>query len=327
MIIVTGGAGFIGSALVWRLNKDGHTDILVVDDFGESSKWCNLLGLKFRDVWSIEMFRAAFLEGKDLGADAIFHLGANSSTLARNGDQIMDLNFRYTKELADYALSKGIRFIYASSAATYGDGNLGFDDDHELSSRLRPLNLYGYSKLLFDNWAIETGAIDNIVGLKYFNVFGPNEYHKDEMKSVVNKAFEYIQNTNKMRLFKSHKPEMPNGDQKRDFVYVKDAVDMTVFFLGNELGGLYNVGTGKARTFNDLVRRVFESMGRDVAIDYFDMPANLKRQYQDFTEANVRKITEVGYSHGQCVSELEESVKEYVQDYLIPGRYLDFEVP
>ena len=270
------------------------------------------------------MFRRAFLEGKDLGAEAIFHLGANSSTLASNGDQIMDLNFRYTKELAEYALGRGIRFIYASSAATYGDGSLGFDDDHGLSFRLRPLNLYGYSKLLFDNWAIETGAIDSIVGLKYFNVFGPNEYHKNEMKSVVNKAFEDIQNDGKMRLFKSNKPDMLDGDQKRDFVYVKDAVDMTMFFLDNNLGGLFNVGTGKARTFNDLVMNVFKSMDRETAIEYFDMPRNLSKQYQDFTEANVTKICKAGYSHAQCVNELEESVREYVQAYLLPEKYLDF---
>ena len=248
-------------------------------------------------------------------------MGANSSTTEKDADHLLSNNFEYTKRLALYCINKNVRFIYASSAATYGGGNLGFDDNNELCKKLYPLNMYGYSKNLFDVWALKKNMLDKIAGIKYFNVFGPNEYHKGDMRSVVNKAFKQIQETGKVKLFKSRNKDYKDGEQKRDFIYVKDAVDMTLFFLDHkDKNGLFNVGSGKARTWNDLVTALFNAMGKPVNIEYIDLPDHLADKYQYFTEANLDKIKKAGYT--QKLSSLEEGVTDYVKNYLLPNNYL-----
>ncbi len=322
MIIVTGGAGFIGSAIVWALNRRGIDDILVVDELGEDCKWKNLRTLRFADYVDkddfIELVRAGNLRGD---IEAIFHMGACTDTTEMDAGYLLWNNFEYTKELATYAIKKGIRFIYASSAATYGDGSTGFSDDHSLLEKLVPINPYAYSKHLFDLWALKKGYLDKIVGLKYFNVFGPNEYHKGEMRSMVIKAYEQIKERGYVRLFKSHRPDFKDGEQRRDFIYVKDAVKMTLFFLDNtNVNGIFNIGTGRARTFNDLVKAVFDALGLEPRIEYFDMPENLRNQYQYFTQADMRKFREAG---GPVeTTPMEEAIREYVQEYLEKGKHL-----
>ena len=315
MIVVTGGAGFIGSALVWRLNQIGENKIIVVDELGKDEKWKNLVGLSFQDFIHKNEFISLVMEDEvPFKIGTIIHMGANSSTTEKDADYLLFNNYEYTKELAKYSIKKDIRFIYASSAATYGDGSLGFYDDESRLEELRPLNMYGYSKQLFDLWANRNGLLNRIVGLKYFNVFGPNEYHKGDMRSVVHKAFEQIRDFGRVRLFKSLNPKYKNGEQMRDFIYVNDAVDMTLFFLDNkEFNGIFNVGSGKARTWNDLVAALFKSMGKPVNIDYIDLPEHLTDKYQYFTEARLDKIKKAGYS--KTITSLENGVTEYV-DYL-----------
>ncbi len=261
MIVVTGGAGFIGSAIVWRLNQLGKENIIVVDELGKNEKWKNLVGLKYRDfVNKLEFIEQILDDVIPYNIEAIIHMGANSSTTEKDADHLLDNNFNYTKELSKYCVEKNIRFIYASSAATYGDGSLGFDDDENKLQQLRPLNMYGYSKHLFDLWAKTNHISDRIAGLKYFNVYGPNEYHKGDMRSVVHKAFEQIRDTGKVCLFKSLNPKYNHGEQMRDFIYIKDAVDMTLYFLDNpNINGVFNIGAGKARTWNDLVTALFNA--------------------------------------------------------------------
>jgi ADP-L-glycero-D-manno-heptose 6-epimerase len=321
MIVVTGGAGFIGSAIIWRLNTKGINDILVVDELGSDEKWKNLVPLNFTDFINKHNFIEQFDKGYYSDIDAVIHMGANSSTTEKDADLLLRNNFEYTKRLTDHCLFSNIRFIYASSAATYGDGLLGFDDDEQNCLKLRPLNMYGYSKSLFDIWAYKLGLLDKIVGLKYFNVYGPNEYHKGDMRSVVHKAFEQIRDSGKVKLFKSRNDDYKDGEQKRDFLYIKDAVDMTLFFLEHkEINGIYNIGSGKARTWNDLVAAIFNSFGKDVNIEYIDMPAHLAPKYQYFTEAKLDKIKKAGYS--QSISSLEEGVADYVKNYLLKNDYL-----
>ncbi len=322
MFIVTGGAGFIGSALIAALNKRKITDILVVDDLAASHKWKNLRSLSFADYVEKDDFLEMVIENRLTGdIEAVFHLGAATSTTETDASYLIKNNYEYSKLLAQWATSVGIRFIYASSAATYGDGSAGFSDDEGKIEDLRPLNIYGYSKQLFDLWAKRAGLLKNIVGLKYFNVFGPNEYHKQEMRSFVIKAFEQINVTGKVRLFKSHRPEYKDGEQLRDFIYVKDAVDMTLFFLDNpKAGGLFNIGTGKARTWNDLVSSVFDAMGKKLNIEYIDMPDSIRNQYQYFTQADINKLRNAGYEN-QTTS-LEDAIKDYVQNYLQKEEYL-----
>ncbi len=324
MIIVTGGAGFIGSAIVWRLNQLGADNIIIVDELGQDEKWKNLVGLKFEDFINkhsfIEQIRNENILYKP---DVIIHLGANSSTTEKDADHLLNNNYGYTETLALYCLKKNIRFIYASSAATYGDGKNGFDDDENKLSTLRPLNMYGYSKQLFDLWAKRHAAFNKIVGLKYFNVYGPNEYHKGDMRSVVHKAFEQVRDSGKVRLYKSRKPEYKDGEQMRDFIYVKDAVEMTLFFLDKkDKNGLFNVGAGKARTWNDLVKALFNAMNKPVNIEYIDLPDKLADKYQYFTEANLKKIRSVGYS--APLTSLEDGVTEYVKNYLLKESYLGY---
>jgi ADP-L-glycero-D-manno-heptose 6-epimerase len=322
MIIVTGGAGFIGSAIVWRLNELSESKIIIVDDLGIDEKWKNLVPLKFDDFVHKDDFISMVLDREvPFEFDTIIHMGANSSTTEKDADQLFSNNYLYTRELATYCLEQDIRFIYASSAATYGDGSLGFDDDENKLEILRPLNMYGYSKQLFDLWAKRNGVFDKIVGLKYFNVFGPNEYHKGDMRSVVNKAFEQVRDTGKVKLFKSLNPKYKDGEQLRDFIYIKDAVDMTLFFLDKpDTNGLFNVGSGEARTWNDLVTALFKAMNNPVKIEYIELPLYLQDKYQYFTEAKVDKIKKAGYT--TPFSSLEDGVIDYVNNYLLGKLYL-----
>lgn len=321
MIIVTGGAGFIGSAIVWRLNTLGKSDIVIVDELGNSEKWKNLAGLKYYDFINKYDF-IENLNTLDFKIDAIIHMGANSSTTEKDADHLLKNNYEYTKILAKYSIKNNIRFIYASSAATYGSGASGFDDNLD-GNILRPLNMYGYSKQLFDLWAEKNNFLNKIAGLKYFNVYGPNEYHKGDMRSVVHKAYEQILETGKVKLFKSLNPNYKDGEQMRDFIYINDAVDMTLFFLDNkDKNGLFNAGSGKARTWNDLVKSLFNSMEMPVNIEYVDMPENLAEKYQYYTEASLAKIKNAGYN--KPITSLENGVSDYVKNYLQKKKYLGY---
>jgi ADP-L-glycero-D-manno-heptose 6-epimerase len=325
-ILVTGGAGFIGSALVWALNQRGYTDIVVTDFLGTDEKWRNLVPLKFADYIEADAFRARLSQQPEtLGRfSTVFHLGACSATTERNAAYLIDNNYAYTKELAAWSLAQDARFIYASSAATYGDGAQGMDDRDEDLGRLRPLNMYGYSKHLFDLNAQGAGFLRRIVGLKYFNVFGPNEDHKGEMRSLVNKAYQQILATGQVQLFRSHRPEYKDGEQMRDFLYVKDAVEMTLHFAadpkGRSAGGVYNLGSGEANTWLALTRALFSAVHLDPQIEFIDMPDVLRGKYQYYTRADTVKLRATGYT--RAPTPLPEAVRDYVQNYLVPGRKL-----
>lgn len=324
-ILVTGGAGFIGSALIHALNARGHSDIVVTDLLGADEKWRNLVPLRFADFVDAAEFRRhlAANAGAHGSFSAVFHLGACSATTEKNASYLADNNFTYTKELAAWSLQQGARFVYASSAATYGDGTLGMDDRNADLSRLRPLNMYGYSKHLFDLHAQRVGWLPRIVGVKYFNVFGPNEDHKGDMRSLVNKAYQQILGTGRVQLFRSHHPDYRDGEQKRDFLYVKDAVAMTLHFAegpGLEAGGLFNLGSGEANTWLTLTRAIFGALNRPAAIDFIDMPEVLRGKYQYFTQADISKLRGSGYL--SPVTPLAEAVRDYVQNHLVPGRKL-----
>lgn len=322
MIIVTGGAGFIGSAIVWRLNTLGVSEILIVDELGKDEKWKNLVALNFCDYMNKNLFVEKIETGNLLHkVEALIHMGANSSTTEKDADHLIQNNFEYSKKLASYCMKNGIRFIYASSAATYGDGSLGFNDDNDFCFKLRPLNMYGYSKNLFDCWANRKGILNSIAGIKYFNVYGPNEAHKGDMRSVVHKAYGQIIETGKVKLFKSLHPDYKDGEQKRDFVYVKDAVDMTLHFLNNkDKNGLYNVGTGNPRTWIDLVTAIFKALDKPVNIEFIELPQRLADKYQYLTSADLTKIKKAGYANK--ILSLEEGVTDYVKNYLVINKYL-----
>lgn len=324
MHIVTGGAGFIGSAMIWKLNQMGIDDILVVDNLAASEKWKNLVNLRYADY----LHRDAFLKLVSGGGDpfkpkAIVHMGACSSTTEKNADFLMENNTRYTQTLCRYALAHGARFLNASSAATYGGGEFGFSDDHAGLFKLKPLNMYGYSKQLFDLWAQRQGVLDQIACIKFFNVFGPNEYHKGDMKSVICKAHRQIGEQGLMRLFRSYRKEYPDGGQMRDFVYIKDCVDILWWLLTHpEVNGVLNVGTGIARTWNDLARAVFAAMGKSPRIEYIEMPETIRDKYQYLTRADMGKLRACGYS--APFTSLEDAVKDYVTGYLAKeDPYLD----
>jgi len=323
-ILVTGGAGFIGSALVWALNRRGLTNIVVSDILGQDEKWKNLVPLKYADYVEATTFRArlATHPGAFGKFSAVFHLGACSATTEKNASYLADNNFAYTKELAAWALSQQARFIYASSAATYGDGAQGMDDRNTNLSALRPLNMYGYSKHLFDLYAQREGILNSIVGVKYFNVYGPNEDHKGDMRSLVNKAFQQIIDTGKVRLFKSYKPEYKDGEQMRDFLYVKDAIEMTIHFAetATNAGGLYNLGSGEANTWVTLSRAIFTALGREPQIEFIEMPEILRGKYQYYTKADISKLRDTGYT--KPLTPLAEAVRDYVQGFLVPGKKL-----
>jgi ADP-L-glycero-D-manno-heptose 6-epimerase len=317
-IIVTGGAGFIGSAIVWRLNELGYDDILIVDRMDETDKWKNLAPLRFKD----------YIDADDLIDDlgvlkdttTIFHMGACSSTTETDADYMLRNNYQYTRDLADFAIASEMRFIYASSAATYGDGSAGMEDGTESLNGLRPLNVYGYSKHLFDKYAARNGMFEKIVGLKYFNVFGPNENHKGDMRSLVNKAFDQINATGKLQLFKSANPAYADGEFGRDFVYVKDAVEMTLHFMEGKTGGLFNVGSGRMNTWNALADAIFKALDLPTNVEFIDMPVHLRDRYQYHTQADLTRIREAGYAAE--TKPLDAAVEDYVRSYLVPGVHL-----
>ena len=324
-ILVTGGAGFIGSALVWALNQRGIDDIVISDLLGSDEKWKNLVPLKFSDYFEAGEFRSRLqADPKHFGRfSCVFHLGANSATTEKNAAHLIDNNYAYTKELAEWALKhQDARFIYASSAATYGDGTLGMDDKSDDLAALRPLNMYGYSKHLFDLHAQRQGWLKRIVGVKYFNVYGPNEDHKAGMRSLVNKAFGEITSTGKLGLFKSERPDYKDGEQKRDFLYVKDAVEMTIHFAETapHAAGLYNLGSGAANTWIALAHAIFAAMGREPQIFFKPLPDELRGKYQYFTQADITKLRDTGYT--RAMTPLDGAVRDYVQNHLTPGKKL-----
>ncbi|HVT88575.1 MAG TPA: ADP-glyceromanno-heptose 6-epimerase [Tepidisphaeraceae bacterium] len=317
-IVVTGAAGFIGRNVVAELNRRGLDNLLLVDRLGTDDKWKNLQGLRFEDLIDPDRYLEQIEEEKAGPADAIIHLGACSTTTERDADYLLRNNYRYTRVLGQWAAGNKARFVYASSGQTYGDGSLGYSDDDSITPTLRQLTMYGYSKQMFDLWALGNGLLKQIVGLKYFNVYGPYENHKGDMRSVVHKAYEQIQSTGKVRLFKSYHPQYQDGEQKRDFIYVSDAVDVTLYFaLENRgIGGLFNCGTGEARTWNDLVKAVFSAIGEKPQIEYVDMPAQLRENYQYFTQADMIKLRKHGKYEKPFVT-LEQGVATYVKDHLV----------
>jgi ADP-L-glycero-D-manno-heptose 6-epimerase len=322
-VLVTGAAGFIGSALVHGLNARGLTRIVVTDHLGSDEKWRNLAPLTFEDYIAPDKLLADLAENPHSHGkfQTCFHLGACSSTTVTDATYVMENNFGYTKALCRWALASGIRFVYASSAATYGDGSAGMDDKSENLRKFRPLNLYGYSKHLFDLYAQSEGILGKIVGLKYFNVFGPNEYHKGDMRSLVCKAYDQIVATGRIRLFKSYKPEYADGAQMRDFVYVKDAVAMTLHLAKTTTAtGLYNIGAGVARTWIDLANALFDALGIAPDIEFIEMPESIRSQYQYYTCADISKVRSTKYKTPTMT--LEDAVRDYVVNYLRVGRRL-----
>ena len=325
MLLVTGGAGFIGSNIVAALNEAGRTDVVVCDLLGNDGKWRNLAKRQLADI-VLPGELSAWLNGRRL--DAVIHMGAISETTATDGDLVIETNFRFSMRLFDWCAAQATPFIYASSAATYGDGAKGFGDDPSLAalSALRPMNLYGWSKHLFDMAVIErAGRGDRLppqwAGLKFFNVFGPNEYHKSSMMSVLARRFDDIKAGRVVELFKSHRDGIADGDQQRDFISVDDVVRVVMWLLATpSVSGLFNVGTGKARSFRDLILSAYAALGSVPNIRYIDMPLAIRDSYQYFTQSEVDRLTRAGYNGG--FTALEEAVALYVKDYLdSPDRY------
>ena len=316
MIVVTGGAGFIGSAFVWKLNAERIDDVVIVDDLGTSGKWKNLVNRRYADyIHKDDFIEMVLADQVPFDVRAVIHMGACSSTTEQDANYLMENNYRYTQRLAEWAMHNDIRFIYASSAATYGDGSRGFGDDDGLTKTLKPINMYGYSKQVFDLWALRTGAVKRMAGIKFFNVFGPNEYHKGDMTSVIFKSFHQIRETGRVRLFKSYKAPYGDGGQMRDFVYIKDCVDVLWWLLiHRDVCGIYNLGTAHARTWNDLVNAVYSAMGVTPAIDYIEMPETIRNHYQYFTEAKMEKLRAAG-CEAQFLA-LEDAVRDYVVNHL-----------
>jgi ADP-L-glycero-D-manno-heptose 6-epimerase len=319
-VLVTGGAGFIGSVLVWELNRRGCSEVAIADFPADREKSANLAGLRYTEMIEPAELPKRLASGAMGALDCIFHLGACSSTTETNEQYLRENNYEYSRTLAEWALREGVRFVYASSAATYGDGSAGMDDSdpHQLE-RLQPLNLYGLSKQWMDLHARSEGWLDRIVGLKYFNVFGPNETHKGDMRSLVCKSYAEVCRTGVIRLFKSYRPDYKDGEQRRDFLYVKDAVAMTLHLAANSsASGIFNIGSGEARTWNELARAVFAALGREPRIEYIDMPETIREKYQYFTQANISKLRATGYD--APITTLEDAVHNYVVNYLAPHR-------
>lgn len=322
MFIVTGAAGLIGSSVIWGLNRRGVGDILAVDHLGCSEKWRNLRALEYADYMEKEDFRDLLADGglDNVKIDGIFHLGACSATTEKDATYLIHNNFEATKELALFAVNHNIPLIYASSCATYGDGSQGYKDDESSIEKLRPLNMYGYSKQMFDLWARRNGLLDKICGCKFSNIYGPNEHHKAEMRSVVLRAYEQISTEGKMRLFRSYKPEYADGEQKRDFLYVKDAVEMLMFLFDKKATGLYNIGSGKAETWNSMAKAAFKALNKPENIEYIDMPESLRPKYQYYTCADMSKLHKLGWNKEPM--SLEEAIYDYYVNYQIPGKLL-----
>jgi len=321
-VLVTGGGGFIGSALVWELNGRGCTDIVIADSAPEAERSRYLRHLIFADYIEPEQTLSWLTAGQLGKFDFAFHLGACSSTTEIDREYLYRNNYEFSRDLAAWALASGTRFVYASSAATYGDGSAGMDDASPgVLERLKPLNLYGESKHLMDLHAWRQGWLERLVALKYFNVFGPNEEHKGEMRSVVNKSFAQVMQTGIIRLFKSYRPEYGDGEQRRDFLYVKDAVRITLHLAEHhQAAGIFNIGSGKAHTWNELAGAIFSALGREPRIEYIEMPETIRAKYQYFTEAKIEKLRSAGYT--QPITALAEAVRDYVQNYLVPGKAL-----
>lgn len=325
MLLVTGGAGFIGSVLAAELNRAGVKDLLIVDRLEDSTKWLNIRDIQFQQFIHADDL---FLPEHDpwlRGVSGIFHMGACSTTTETNMDYLMANNVEYSKALYELATVLNVPFIYASSAATYGDGKRGYSDDHTVLDNYQPMNRYGYSKHLFDQWVLRQEKAPPLwAGIKFFNVYGPNEYHKDGMRSVVHQAYEQIRDIEKVRLFKSYREGIADGEQKRDFVYVKDVVDAMIQMfrdVGKIPSGIYNMGTGKAQSFLDLANATFKAMDITPNIEFIDMPAGLDKQYQYFTEAEMGKFKSV-YPDFEF-SDLEKGVDDYVKNFLLQDHPYD----
>ena len=320
MIIVTGAAGFIGSCLIAKLNELNFNYIIAVDDFSNEEKNKNLVGKKIKErVERTEFFQ--WLDQNNREVEFLFHIGARTDTTEFNKEIFDTLNVNYSKHVWEACVKYQIPLVYASSAATYGLGELGYDDNENEIHLLKPLNPYGDSKNDFDNWALKQEEKPFFwAGLKFFNVYGPNEYHKSRMASVIWHAYRQILSNGSLKLFKSHKPEYQDGEQIRDFIYVKDLVDVCIFLMEHRKNsGIYNLGTGKARSFNDLGKSTFTALDKPVQINYIDTPLDIRDKYQYFTEANMKKLIDIGYL--KPFYTLEEGVKDYVQNYLVKGLY------
>jgi ADP-L-glycero-D-manno-heptose 6-epimerase len=321
MIVVTGAEGFIGSCLVSRLNQDGFNDLVLIDDFGSiENRQKNLEG----KTYSALVERKDFFEWLTLNSielEFVFHIGARTDTTESDEQIFKELNVDFSKRLFKFCALEGIPLVYASSAATYGDGAFGYDDDVNALDSLQPLNPYGRSKNEFDKWALAQEKQPLFwAGLKFFNVYGPNEYHKKRMASVIFHAFHQIQEEGKVKLFKSHRDDYNDGEQKRDFIYVKDLCDVCIFLMHNRKNsGLYNLGTGEARTWNDLVAAIFKALNKEINIEYIPIPEDIREKYQYFTEANMEKLRSIGYT--KDFMSVEDAVGDYVQNYLLPGKF------
>jgi ADP-L-glycero-D-manno-heptose 6-epimerase len=327
MILVTGAAGFIGSVIVKELNDSGITDIMVCDHFGNDERWKNLRELKYETFVQVEeLFLHEIWDKKTGGITAIYHMGACSDTTELDMDYLYENNTLFTNELLNLAATKNIPIVYASSAATYGDGSQGYFDDHAGIPALKPLNKYGYSKQLSDEWILRQKKRPKVwFGVKFFNVFGPQEYHKGKMSSVVFQSYNQIKDVGEVKLFKSHRPDYQDGEQLRDFVYVKDVVRAMIELIAAgtkkpELSGIYNLGTGEARSFHDLVKATFKAMGKKPKIQFIDMPAELRNQYQYYTQAEMAKFKRALPKFK--FMKLEDAVSDYVQKNLMKDQYL-----
>ena len=320
MIVVTGSAGFIGSCLVTRLNSEGYNDIVLVDDFSNPQKNKNFEGKKYTHLVDRKDFISWIAENHHF-IQIILHIGARTDTTEFSMDVLNTLNLEYSKQVFNQCVQFGIGLIYASSAATYGLGELGYKDDHEIVEKLKPLNPYGISKNEFDKWLLKQPEKPYFwAGLKFFNVYGPNEYHKGRMASVILHAYHQIQENGQMKLFRSHNPNYKDGEQLRDFIYVKDVIDVILFLMHQRKNsGIYNLGTGKARSFIDLTRSTFQALGFEENISFIDTPVDIRDKYQYFTQADMNKLRSIGYN--KPFTELEDGVKDYVQSYLVKNRY------
>ncbi len=319
-VVLTGGAGFIGSCVLRELNNRGIYQIVIVDDLDKSESWKNLRGKRFSEILHKSQL-TDWLQGRESEIGSIIHLGACSSTTETDANYLIENNYRYTRRLIELSLKHDIRFVYASSAATYGSGSEGFSDDHSLLESLKPLNMYGYSKHLVDLWAYREGILSSICGLKYFNVFGPNEYHKGRMSSALTRMVPDALKSGSIKLFASTEPNLfADGEQKRDFIYVKDAAAITCDLLVSERNGIYNVGSGVASTWKELARSVFKALRIPEKIEYIETPSDLLGKYQNLTRADIHKL-EIALGRKACAYSLENAVIEYVQKYLILDEY------
>lgn len=315
-IVITGASGFIGSCIVRYLNDLGISNLLLVDDIGKSEMWKNLVGKSFSDIISIkELF--SYLQGREEEFSSIIHMGACTNTMEEDMSYLLENNYHFSRRLAEYALKNNVRFLYASSAATYGDGKQGFDDDENRLKELRPINRYAYSKHLFDLWLLEEKLLNKVTGFKFFNVFGPNEWHKGTMASMVYHMTKTIQKEGEVRLFKSTDSKYADGEQKRDFIYAKDVVRMVVSFLNNEIFGIFNIGNGEAATWNFIAREIFRSLGKKENIKYIDMPTLLVPGYQNYTCANMEKYKKATKEKNVTSWALPKAIEDYVKNYIL----------